>query len=100
MKLLNGKELFELLYDDKITEEQCIEVIHPQETDHYILRQGCLNKFDEWDLLTNLLYKEYKFVIRNQKRVVNKLNEKKKNEIIADLERRLAKLKGEDNCEF
>ena len=95
MKKLNGEELFELLYDDKITEEQCIEVIHPQETDHYILRQGCLNKFDEWDLLTNLLYKEYKFVIRNQKRVENYLKERNRKKKIQELEEQLERLKGE-----
>lgn len=95
MKKLNGKELFELLYDDKITEEQCIEVIHPQESDHYILRQGYLNKFDEWDLLTNLLYKEYKFVIRNQKRVENYLKERNRKKKIQELEEQLERLKGE-----
>lgn len=95
MKKLNGKELFELLYDGKISEEQCIEVIHPQEQDHYILRQGFSNNFDEWDLLTNLLYKEYKFVIRNQKRVENYLKEKNRKKKIQELEEQLERLKGE-----
>ena len=56
MKKMNAKELFELLYDEKISDEECIEVIHPAEEDHFILRDGCLKKFDEYELLGCLLF--------------------------------------------
>lgn len=96
MKELNGKELFELLYERKINEDECIEVIHPEEKDHFILRKSCLNKFDEYDLLGCLLYQEYKFVIRKQEKIEEYLEKRDKERKIERLEKELSKLKGSD----
>ena len=93
MKKMNAKELFELLYDEKISDEECIEVIHPAEEDHFILRDGCLKKFDEYELLGCLLFKEYKFAIRNQNKVEKHLEEKDKAKKIERLEKELSRLK-------
>lgn len=96
MKKMNGKELFELLYEDKISDEECIEVIHPEEEDHFILRYGCLKKFDEYDLLSCLLFQEYKFVIRKQDKVEKYLEKRDRARRIEKLEKELSKLKNGD----
>lgn len=90
---MNGIELFTKLYNDEITDEECIKVIHPEETDHYILRKSCLKKFDEYDLLGCLLFKEYKFEIKNQSKVELYLEKKQRKERIERLEREIQRLK-------
>ena len=93
---MNGKELFAMLYDEKIEEDECIKVIHPEEEDHYILRQRHLNKFDDYELLGCLLFQEYKFVIRKQKRVEKYLEKRDKARRIEKLERELSRLKNDN----
>ena len=63
---MNGKELFNLLYDEKIKDDECIEVIHPDEKDHFIMRHPWTNKFDLKELMSCLLFKEYTFKIIKQ----------------------------------
>lgn len=92
---MNGIELFTKLYNDEIADDECIKVLHPKEKDHYILRKSCLRKFDEYDLLSCLLFKEYKFEIKNQHKVETYLEKKNKMERIAQLEKELQKLKEE-----
>lgn len=96
MKKLNAKELFELLYDEKITEDECIEVLHPEEKDHFILRNSYWNEFDKDELFGCLLFKEYKFAVRNQKKIEKYLEKKDKEEKIAKLEKELERLKNVD----
>ena len=96
MKKLNAKELFELLYDEKITEDECIEVLHPEEEDHFILRDGSWNEFDNNELFGCLLFKEYKFAVRNQNKIEKYLEKKDKEEKIAKLEKELERLKNVD----
>lgn len=92
MKKYNGKEIFEMLYDEIITEDQCLKVIHPEEENHYILRNR-IGHFDEYELLSNLLYKPYNFEIVNQKRTEMKLLKLNKEKKIKELEKELKKLK-------
>ena len=96
MKEMNAKELFELLYEEKISDEECIEVLHPEEKDHFLLRKGCLKKFDKYDLLGCLLFKEYKFAIKNQEEVEKYLEKRDKARKIERLEKELSKLKNSD----
>ncbi len=90
----NAIEIFTMLYNDEITEKQCIEVIHEQEQDHYLMRNR-LGNFDEYELMCCLLFKEYKFKVVNQATVEKKLAEKNKQDRIKQLESELARLKGE-----
>ena len=90
----NGIELFTMLYNGEITEEQCIEVIHEKEQDHYIMRNK-IGNFDEYELMGCLLFKEYKFKVVNQAKIEKKLAEKNKQQRIEQLESELARLKGE-----
>lgn len=91
---MNGIELFTKLYNEEITDEECIKVIHPEEKDHYILREGNRRgNFDEYDLLSCLLFKEYKFEIKNQNKVELYLENKHKKEKIARLEKEIQRLK-------
>ncbi len=91
---MNGKELFEKIYDDIINVEDCIQVIHPQEDHHYIMRNsnGC---FDANELMRCLLFKEYTFRIVNQQEAQNELNNMARLDEIARLEERLKELKDE-----
>ena len=91
---MNGIELFTKLYNGEITNKECIKVIHPEEEDHYILRKGYGRRnFDEYDLLGCLLFKEYKFEIKNQNKVELYLEDKHKKEKIARLEKEIQRLK-------
>ena len=90
----NGIEIFTMLYNGEISEEECIEVIHKEESDHYIMRNN-IGVFDEYELLGCLLFKEYKFKVVNQEKVKKKLAEKNKQQRIEKLENELARLKGE-----
>lgn len=94
---MNGIELFTKLYNGEITNDECIKVIHPEERDHYILRQGCTKRFDDYELLSCLLYTEYKFEIKNQSKVEAYLKNKNKQQRIEKLEKELQKLKGSDD---
>lgn len=94
---MNGIELFTKLYNDEITDDECIKVIHPEERDHYILRQWCTKRFDTYELLTSLLYQEYKFEIKNQSKVEAYLEKKNKQQRIEKLEKELQKLKESDD---
>ena len=97
---MNGIELFTKLYNDEITDDECIKVIHPAESDHYILRTGCTKRFDTYELLSCLLYQEYKFEIKNQSKVETYLEKKNKQKRIAQLEKELQKLKGGEKQEL
>lgn len=91
---MNGIELFTKLYNEEITDEECIKVIHPEEKEHYILRErNRRGNFDEYDLLGCLLFKEYKFEIKNQSKVELYLEDKHKKEKIARLEKEIQRLK-------
>lgn len=90
----NAIELFTMLYNGEISEEECIEVIHKEEQDHYIMRDKFGN-LDEYELINCLLFKEYKFKVVNQAKVEKKLAEKNKAKRIEQLEAELARLKGE-----
>jgi len=92
MKIYNAKEIFAMLYDGAITEDDCIEVVHPEEEYHYLFRNDW-GSFDEEDLIGCLLFKEYKFKIVNQKEAEKLKFNQEKQERIEKLERELAKLK-------
>lgn len=93
MNLYTAKEIFNMLYDNKISQEDCIEVVHPEEENHYLLRRGWSNDFNKDDLFGCLLFKEYKFRIVNQKEAEIKISKKQKGKRIKELERELEKLK-------
>lgn len=94
---MNGIELFEKLYNDEIGEAQCIYVKHPDEepNQHFILR-NLWGKFDNEELLRNLLFKEYTFELKNQQEIKKILKEKERKEEITRLEQKLERLKKED----
>lgn len=93
-KVYNAKEMFEMIYDNKINKEDCIEVVHPEEDMHYLYRND-YGEFDEQELIGCLLFKEYKFKIVNQKKAEQKELERDKKERIKKLEKEIAKLKAE-----
>ena len=96
MEKMNAKELFELLYDEKINEDECIEVLHPEEKDHFILRDGYWNEFDKDELFGCLLFKEYKFAVRKQDKIKKYLEKRDREEKIEKLEKELSILKNSD----
>ncbi|HAV90184.1 MAG TPA: hypothetical protein DCW44_02785 [Eubacterium sp.] len=96
MKLYDAKEIFNMLYEDKIDQEDCIEAVHPEEENHYLFRREWSNNFDQADLLGCLLFKEYKFRIVNQEKAKKIVLEKDKKNRIESLERELKKLKGSE----
>ena len=57
---MDGKELFNKIYDDEINEDECIQVLHPQEENHYLMRNNN-GVFDKNELFRCLLFKDYKF---------------------------------------
>lgn len=90
---MNGKELFEKIYNNEIGENDCIEVIHPEEENHYIFRKNYGDKgFDHYELMTALLYKEYKFVFQNQELIKKKLKKLEIEELIKAKEKELKEL--------
>ena len=99
---MTGKEIFEMLYDGKIANNECIEVICEDEENHFILRGVCSIIEDEYydfdydELLDALLFKDYKFKIIKQKEAYKRLEEQEKEEKIRELEKQLKKLKGEE----
>ena len=95
---MNGKELFEKIYDDKIDIEDCIQVMHPQENNHYLMRDNNGN-FDTKELIRCLLFKDYTFEIVNQQEAQDKLNKIARLNEIERLEARLKELKGEEDEE-
>lgn len=92
MKIYNSKEIFAMLYDDEISEYDCIEVVHPQEESHYLFRNSWGN-FEYKELISCLLFKEYKFRIVNQNDAIKLKYSKERQEEIERLERRIAELK-------
>ena len=60
---MNAKEIFNLLYDGQIKNDECIEVIYDGEVNHFILRYNHGNDnysdFDSTELMSCLLFKEY-----------------------------------------
>lgn len=96
MKLYNAKEIFSMLYENEISQEDCIEAVHPEEENHYLFRREWSNNFDQADLLGCLLFKEYKFRIVNQEKAKKIMLKKDKKNRIESLERELKKLKGSE----
>ena len=88
----NGKEIFAMIYDDEISTEECIKIIHP-DAEFYLLRDK-FGEFDKKELMMSLLFKEYNFEIVNQQEVEVMLAEKQKQERIKQLEAELERLKG------
>ncbi len=97
---MNAKEIFNLLYDEKIKNDECIEVICDEEVNHFILRYNYGNnnygEFDNAELMSCLLFKEYKFKIIKQKEAYKRLKEQEKQEEIERLEKKLKELKDEE----
>ena len=96
MKIYNAKEIFAMLYDRAISEDDCIEIVHPEEQNHYLFRNS-YGDFDEDDLIGCLLFKEYKFRIVNQQRAKKKVFEDEKQEKIERLEKELSILRSGSN---
>ena len=90
----NGKEIFEMIYDGQISDEDCLEVIYEGNTEHYLLKNSN-GYFDDYDLITDLLFKEYSFKVVNQAEIESKIAEKQKQDRISQLETELARLRGE-----
>ena len=89
----NGKEIFTMIYDGQISDEECLEVIVEEGIKHYLLKDSS-GKFDEHNLLNDLLQKDYSFKVVNQAEVEREIAEKQKQERISQLETELARLKG------
>lgn len=89
----NGKEIFEMLYNDDITEDQCIAYTKDNENWDYILRDKNGN-FNMVDLISKLLFKGNAFKILNQLEVESIIAEKQKQDRIKQLEAELERLKG------
>lgn len=90
---MNGIELFTKLYNQEIELDDCIEVIHPKEENHYIFRKDYGDKeFDYYELMTTLLYKEYKFTFQNQETIKKKLKKLEIEELIKIKEKELKEL--------
>lgn len=89
---MNGKELFEKIYDDIIDIEDCIQVIHPSEENHYLMRDNNGN-FDMKELIRCLLFKDYTFEIVKQQEAQDELKEIARLDEIARLESKLEELK-------
>ena len=96
MKLYDAKEIFNMLYENEISQEDCIEVVHPEEENHYLFRKEWSNNFNLEDLLGCLLFKEYKFRVVNQEKAKDMVNDKLRKKRIKDLERELEILKGSE----
>ena len=96
MKLYDAKEIFNMLYENEISQEDCIEVVHPEEEDHYLFRREWSNNFNQEDLLSCLLFKEYKFRVVNQEEAKKVVKEKERKNRIERLERELEILKGSE----
>ena len=92
---MNGKELFNKIYDNKIKEDECIQVLHPKEENHYLMRNNN-GEFDKNELIRCLLFKDYTFEIVNQEDATKTLDEMAKQEEIKRLEERLKELKGKN----
>lgn len=92
---MNGKEMFNKIYDGELKEDECIQVLHPQEENHYLMRNAN-GDFDKNELFRCLLFKDYKFDIIKQEDAIKTLKEKSKQEEIERLEARLKELKGEN----
>ena len=92
---MNAIELFKKIYNEEIKEDECIEVLHPEEENYYLLRDN-YKRFDEQDLISWLLFKEYKFKIVNQDEVQKKLDKAQKEEKIEDLKKQLKELEETD----
>lgn len=90
----NGKEIFEMIYDSQISDEECLEVIYEGNTEHYLLKDSN-GYFDDDDLITDLLFKKYSFKVVNQAEIESKIAEKQKQDRISQLETELARLRGE-----
>lgn len=43
---MNAIELFKKIYNEEIKEDECIEVLHPEEENYYLLRDK-YKRFDE-----------------------------------------------------
>ena len=93
-KNYNGKEIFEMLYDNEINDSECIEVIHPDEVNHFIFRNEN-NQFDRFDLINCLLFKEYQFKIVDQKNAEKKILDIERKNRISNLKKELEELEKE-----
>lgn len=101
---MTGKEIFEMLYDGKIANNECIEFTYEddEEGNHFILRdvynleKDLYYDFDYKRLLTCLLYKGYTFKIVKQKEAMEILEKYGKEKKINELEEQLKFLKGEE----
>lgn len=96
----NAKEIFRMLYDNEIKNDECIEVICEGEKNHFILRYNYGNSnygnfFDNNELMSCLLFKEYNFKIIKQDDAIRRLDDERKEDRINQLENELKKLKGE-----
>ena len=89
---MNGKEMFAMLYDDKVGEDECIKVIHPEEKDHYLLRDRMYGDFDEYELYGCLMFPEYKFEVKKQKQVEAYLEKRDRKQKIERLKKELEAL--------
>lgn len=99
--IYNGKEMFEMIYDGKIKNDECIQVIHKDfEREFFILRYNYGNNnygdFDDKELCQHLLFKEYNFKIVKQDDAYTILEKQQKQEKIERLKRELSKLEGDD----
>ena len=88
---MNAIELFEKIYNEELKEDECIEILHPEEKNHYILRDK-FKSFDRQELISCLMFKEYKFKIVNQEEVMKKLEKQKKLQRIEELKKELKEL--------
>lgn len=92
---MNAIELFKKIYNEEIKEDECIEVLHPEEENYYLLRDEC-KRFDERDLISCLLFKEYKFKIVNQDEAQKKLDKADRLQKIENLKEQLKELEETD----
>ena len=92
---MNGKEMFNKIYDDEVNIEDCIQVMHPQEQNHYLIR-NTNGEFDKNELIRCLLFKEYTFKTINQEQALKNLDKIAKQNEIERLEARLKELKGDN----
>lgn len=93
----NAIEIFTMLYNNEISEEECIAYTKDDDIDtdnwEYVLRDKN-GRFNMLDLVDKLLNNEYKFMISNQSSIETILAEQQKQNRISQLEAELKRLKG------
>ena len=94
----DGIEIFTMLYEEKITIDQCIEYTEDEDEDtddwQYLLRDKNGN-FNNAELFNKVLNKKYNFKLVYQDSIEKIIAEEQKQERIKQLEAELARLRGE-----